>query len=317
MKVLNQIMEEIKAYDTIIVHRHQRPDPDALGSQGGLVEILKASFPEKRVLKAGDTVDGLAFLSQMDKVTDEDYTEALVITVDTANQPRVSDQRYHTGKKLIKIDHHPNDDPYGDLLWIETEASSCSEMIYDFYDHHHGELTMTTEAARLLYAGIVGDTGRFLYPATTPHTLCVAAELSKYPFSTRDLNDQMNVISRDVAKLSGYVLESLEIDEFGIAKVVLTNEVMEKFGVKDSETSAVVSLPGTIEGVVSWGIFVEQPKGDFRIRLRSKGPVINELAKKYHGGGHPLASGAHAKDLAEAETLYQDLREIGKSYLAE
>ena len=48
-------------------------------------------------------------------------------------QERICDKRYSLGDKLIKIDHHPNEDPYGDLLWVDTNASSCSEMIYEFY----------------------------------------------------------------------------------------------------------------------------------------------------------------------------------------
>lgn len=66
--IFTEILTAIKEYQTIIIHRHQRPDPDALGSQGGLYELLKASFPEKRLLKAGGSVEGLAFLSEMDQV---------------------------------------------------------------------------------------------------------------------------------------------------------------------------------------------------------------------------------------------------------
>ena len=51
MTVFQAILEKIKAYDTIIIHRHQRPDPDAIGSQVGLKEILKTNFPDKRFLR--------------------------------------------------------------------------------------------------------------------------------------------------------------------------------------------------------------------------------------------------------------------------
>ena len=169
MDVVKEIMATIKKYETIMIHRHQRPDPDAIGSQVGLAEILRASFPEKQIYQVGGPVEGLEFLATMNEVTDAQYRGALVIVTDTANSPRISDERYNLGDQLIKIDHHPNDEPYGDLVWVNTEASSCSEIIADFYHHHQDELVMPDEAARLLYAGIVGDTGRFLYPATTAH----------------------------------------------------------------------------------------------------------------------------------------------------
>lgn len=313
-EVFDQILNEIKHYKTIIVHRHKRPDPDALGSQGGLVEILKASFPDKQILKAGGPVEGLQFLSEMDTVTSEDYKNALVIVTDTANSPRISGDDYTLGEKLIKIDHHPNDEPYGDIVFVNTKASSCSEIIVDFYDYHKAELKLTDEGARLLYAGIVGDTGRFLYPATTSHTLQVAAELMTYNFSATDLNNELNVMSPAVALLSGYVLQNIEVNELGVGRVMLTKECLAEFGVADSETAAVVSLPGSIEGVLLWGIFVEQPEGYFRCRLRSKGPVINEIAKRHHGGGHPLASGANAKDLAEVAEIMSEFDEAAKNW---
>lgn len=313
-EVFDQILNEIKHYKTIIVHRHKRPDPDALGSQGGLVEILKSSFPDKQILKAGGPVEGLQFLSEMDSVNAEDYKNSLVIVTDTANSPRISGDDYTLGEKLIKIDHHPNDEPYGDIVFVNTKASSCSEIIVDFYDYHKAELKLTDEGARLLYAGIVGDTGRFLYPATTSHTLQVAAELMTYNFSATDLNNELNVMSPSVALLSGYVLQNIEVNELGVGRVILTKECLAEFGVADSETAAVVSLPGSIEGVLLWGIFVEQPEGYFRCRLRSKGPVINEIAKRHHGGGHPLASGANAKDLAEVAEIMSEFDEAAKNW---
>lgn len=317
MKVQEEILATIKEFDRIIIHRHQRPDPDALGSQVGLAEILRASFPEKEIYQVGGPVEGLDYLALMQTIPDDLYKGALVIVTDTANAPRVSDQRYDQGAKLIKIDHHPNDEPYGELVWVNTKASSCSEMIVSFWQMFQNELTMTQEAARLLYAGIVGDTGRFLYPATTATTLRLAAELLDYGFDAPKINRQLDQVSRSVARLSGYVYENIEIDEIGAGKVILSQELQQRFGVVDSETSAVVSLPGKIDEVLAWAIFVEQPEGYYRVRMRSKGPVINEIAKRHHGGGHPLASGANAKDLEEVAVIYQEIQAAIKEFQAE
>lgn len=310
MNVQNKILEAIKRYDTIIIHRHQRPDPDALGSQVGLGEILRASFSKKKIYQVGGPVDGLDYLATMDDISDETYQGALVIVTDTANAPRISDDRYLLGELLIKIDHHPDDEPYGDLVWVNTQASSCSEVIADFYQIFADELTMTEEAARLLYAGIVGDTGRFLYPSTSAHTLKIAADLREYDFDAALLNRQLDQVSMNVARLSGYVYENILVDENGAGKVILSQELLQKFEITDAETSFVVPLPGTIDCLVAWAIFVEQPEGYYRVRMRSKGPVINTIAKAHDGGGHPLASGANAKDLAEVEMIYQEIQKV-------
>lgn len=122
MTLFQAILEKIKSYDTIIIHRHQRPDPDAIGSQIGLKEILKANFSDKKILATGINEPTLSWIAEMDEVPDNDYEGALVIVTDTANTPRIDDDRYDKGDFLIKIDHHPNDDAYGDLLLVDTSA---------------------------------------------------------------------------------------------------------------------------------------------------------------------------------------------------
>lgn len=310
LQTAQAILNKIKAYDTIIIHRHMRPDPDALGSQVGLAEILRASFPEKQIYQVGKTVDNLEYLATMQEIADEVYQDSLVIVTDTANAPRISDERYYLGKELIKIDHHPNDEPYGDLVYVDTTASSCSEIICDFYQQLADELTMTTEAARLLYAGIVGDTGRFLYPATTAKTLRMASFLREFDFDATLLNRQLSQISLSVSKLVGYVYQNLKIDENGAACCYLSQAILQQYGVDDSMTAHLVPLPGEIDQVQAWALFVEQPEGYYRVRLRSKTEPINQIAKKHHGGGHPLASGANAYSLEETQDIYQEIQSL-------
>lgn len=313
MAIETDILAQIKKYDTIIIHRHQRPDPDAYGSQVGLAEIIRASFPKKKVYQVGEMVSRFDWLVSQDEIEDSVYDNALVIVTDTANRPRVDDERYTKGKYLIKIDHHPNDDVYGDICWVNTQASSCSEIIYDFYAACQAELTLPTSAARVLYAGIVGDTGRFMYDATTPHTLRVAAALVETGIDATQLNRKLDSISEPLARLSAYVLENMVVTKHKAAYVILTREIMAKYNLSDGGTAPVVPLLGKLEEVVCWTVLVEQENHSYRLRIRSKGPVINELAKEYHGGGHPLASGAMLKDASAIETYVEKLDQIAAS----
>lgn len=301
------ILKAIKQHQTVIIHRHQRPDPDAIGSQMGLAAILKASFPEKKIYTVGKQYPGFDWLGKTDEIADEVYKDALVMVLDTANQPRVDDSRYLTGDQLIKIDHHPNDDAFGDPMWVTPEASSTSELIFDFYTAMQAELTCPDEAARVLYAGIVGDTGRFMYPATSPHTMQVAGQLMTFNFSASDINQKEDEISIPLARLSAFVYENLTILPSGAAYLKLSDEVLEPFALGDESTSAIVPLPGRLKEVVAWAIFVESKDHTFRIRLRSKGPSINELAKNHGGGGHALASGALAHDDDEIQQVIKEL----------
>ncbi|WP_077214230.1 DHH family phosphoesterase [Bacillus dakarensis] len=309
-----KILETIKQYNTIIIHRHVRPDPDAYGSQGGLAEILKASFPEKVIYTVGKEEESLNYLRRMDVIPDDTYNGALVIITDTANQARICDDRYRLGDKLIKIDHHPNEDAYGDMLWVDTDASSCSEMIYEFYLAGKDKgLKMSNEAARLLYAGIVGDTGRFIYPSTTEKTFSYASELIKYNFSRTELYDSMYELPLHIIKLNGYVLQNFEMNEQGVASMVLDKPLLEKFGAKPSDASLLVSTLGDVAGIKAWAFFIEE-EDQIRVRLRSKGPIINVVAKKYNGGGHPLASGASIYSWDEKDLVMKDIAEVCKDY---
>lgn len=308
MTTFQTILEHIKHYQTIIIHRHQKPDPDALGSQAGLKEIIRHNFPDKKVLITGFDEPSLAWISLMDQVSDDDYKEALVIVTDTANRPRIDDERYTMGACLIKIDHHPNDDVYGDLSYVDTKTSSASEIIAEFAFSQG--LALTDEAARLLYTGIVGDTGRFLYASTSSKTLAIASQLRNYAFDFAAISRQMDSFPLKIAKLQGYVFEQLDIDDSGAARLLLSQKVLNSFGISLAESSAIVSAPGKIDVVQAWVIFVELPDGQYRVRMRSKEKVINGIAKRHQGGGHPLASGATSSGLEENEQIYQELIDL-------
>ncbi|HEL1110503.1 bifunctional oligoribonuclease/PAP phosphatase NrnA [Streptococcus equi subsp. zooepidemicus] len=308
MTTFQTILEHIKHYQTIIIHRHQNPDPDALGSQAGLKAIITHHFPDKKVLITGFDEPSLAWISLMDQVSDADYKDALVIVTDTANRPRIDDERYTMGACLIKIDHHPNDDVYGDLSYVDIKASSASEIIAEFAFSQG--LALTDEAARLLYTGIVGDTGRFLYASTSSKTLAIASQLRNYAFDFAAISRQMDSFPLKIAKLQGYVFEQLDIDDSGAARLLLSQEVLNSFGISLAESSAIVSAPGKIDVVQAWVIFVELPDGQYRVRMRSKEKVINGIAKRHQGGGHPLASGATSSGLEENEQIYQELIDL-------
>lgn len=304
-----KILNTIKDYETIIIHRHVRPDPDAYGSQGGLAEILKASFPEKTIYTVGKEEETLYYLRRLDQIPNDAYEGALVIVCDTANAERICDDRYPLGNKLIKIDHHPNVDPYGDMMWIDTDASSVSEMIYEFYLFGKDKgLKMSDEAARLIFAGIVGDTGRFLFPSTSDKTFAYAGELIHYNFSRPELFDKMYELSPNVVKLNGFVLQNFEVKKHGAVSMVLKKELLEEFQVKASEASLLVGALGHIKGIKAWVFFIEE-EDQIRVRLRSKGPIINEIARKYNGGGHPLAAGASIYSWDDKDMVIKDLEE--------
>lgn len=303
------ILDVIKKYETIIIHRHVRPDPDAYGSQMGLAAVLEGNFPGKLVYCVGEGEPSLDFLGKVDAIEDSVYEGALVIVCDTANTERIDDARYTLGKELVKIDHHPNDDAYGDYSWVDTAASSCSEMITAFVEAFPKELTLNEKAARLLYAGIVGDTGRFLFPNTTPKTLRYAADLVVFPFDRTEIFTKMYETPLNAVKLSGYILQNFQMAANGAAHIYINRALLEQFDVTARDAAQLVNRIDSVIGIKAWILFIEDG-AIIRARLRSKGPVINGLAKEYRGGGHPLASGATLESESEIPEMVAKLEAL-------
>ena len=306
-----QIIDTIEKYDKIIIHRHVRPDPDAYGSQSGLKELLKANYPEKQVIATGQHDETLTYLTGQDQVDRSFYEGALVIITDTGNTERIDGEFYAEGALLMKIDHHPDADPYGDVKWVNTSSSSTSEMIYSLYQvgkEYYG-WKMTSDAARLLFAGIVGDTGRFLFPSTTEKTFEAVSDLIKLDFDRTALFAGMYEMKRELLHLKGYIYQNFTMDEHGAAFVKLDKAILEKFGVSVSDTSQLVGALGDVQGINAWIIFIEEDD-QIRVRFRSKGPVINLLAAQYGGGGHPLAAGASVHSWEEADEIIGKLKAL-------
>ena len=308
-----EIYEKIKAYPTIILHRHTSPDPDAIGSQAGLARSLRLQFPDKRILCAGENDEGdLAWINTMDEVKPEDYQGALVITTDTANTPRISNKNYNKGDFLIKIDHHPDVDPYADMSYVDPDAPAASEIVADFIMQMN--MPLTKEVAAALYAGIVGDSGRFIYPETSVHTFEVAAKLANTGIDLTQIARNISDVTFAQAKLQAAVLDYMTVDPCGAAYAVLMQADLKKLGISDDQASVTVSTPGRIKDIKAWNVFVEKPDGTYRVHYRSKGPVINHLAEKHNGGGHALASGANAKDLEEVKQIFAEVVEVTKKF---
>lgn len=310
-----EIYQKIVSYEKIIIHRHERPDPDAYGSQGGLKEIIKYNFPEKQVILVGKNSPSLNFLFETEDVREEDYEGALVIVTDTANFPRIDGRLFKKENFLIKIDHHPPLDNYGNINLVNEKVSSCSELIYNFYEYTNKNysIKLNDEAAKLLYVGLVGDTGRFLFPNTTKDTLRVASKLMNYNFEMSKVLDKMELISDRLMKFRAFIFENYNVYEDGVAYLKITKADMEKYQVDPGEVSNGVNLIRNLEGLLAWCFAIDEGN-KIRIRLRSKGPKINTLAEKYDGGGHPMASGATVRSWDEFDDLLDDLSRLIKEY---
>ncbi|UKI21312.1 MAG: bifunctional oligoribonuclease/PAP phosphatase NrnA [Christensenella sp.] len=227
------ILDKIKAYDTIIITRHFRPDGDAIGSTKGLQRILALTYPQKRVLLINeDSSDYLAFLGGEDKpVSDEEYKDALVIVCDTATTDRISNKKFALGKEIVKIDHHIESDrtEYGDVKWVEEERSSLCEMIADFYNTFKSELVIDSLAATYIFTGMVTDTGRFKYSSVNGETMRLAGLMLDQGIDTEWVYANLNLDEFEVLKFESYVYKKMRVTQNGVAYIYVDKKMQRSF----------------------------------------------------------------------------------------
>ena len=137
--MFESVLQEILAYNKIIIHRHNNPDGDALGSQIGLKHILTANFPEKEIYVVGDDAKRYSFMadSVMDTIPDEAYDGALAVILDTSAKALISDDRYRLAAATARIDHHIFCEKFTDeeVINIKKQIHQLQEWAVRLYRH--------------------------------------------------------------------------------------------------------------------------------------------------------------------------------------
>ncbi len=304
------ILQEIKNFDTIIIHRHASPDGDAIGSQVGLKHIITSNFPEKTVYMVGDSAGRYGFVedSIMDTIDDKVYANALAIVLDTSAKKLISDDRYTIAARTARMDHHIFVETICDVEVTDTSFESCCGLVTAFAKECGLKLTST--AAKALYTGMVTDSGRFRYDSTTAQTHQMAAFLMEQEFSTNDI--YRNLYSDDFAKiqLKAKFILKIQLTAKNVAYIYTTKEEMAALGADTFSVSrGMVGTMADIKGVDIWVNFTETEAGVL-CELRSSKYNINPIAVKYGGGGHAKASGATVASRQVAMEMLADLENL-------
>ena len=310
--MFNQILNEIKKHDTIILHRHSKPDGDAMGSQIGFKHILKENFPEKQIYMVGDDARYFSFMedSIMDEIPDSTYEGALAIVLDCGSSHLISDDRYKLAEKTVRFDHHIFCENICELECVETSYESCAGLIADFA--RQTGLTVNKLAAQSLYTGMLTDSGRFRYDSTSSRTFEVAAFLMKAEFDTNEIFRHLYADEYENKKLKAQFVLKIQFTEHNVAYIYTTREEFETYGVDSFTISrGMVGTMADMKGVDIWVNFTETEVGVL-CELRSSRFNINPIAVKYGGGGHQKASGATIADHATAMAMLKDLDDMAK-----
>ena len=308
------IYKYIKKYDKIIIARHVGPDPDALGSTLGLKDAIKYTFPEKEVYAVGAPASRHKYIGNVDKFTDDMYKNSLLIVLDTPNVSRIDGVDINKFEYKIKIDHHPFMEKFADIELIDDTSSSASQLVMELIKNTG--LRANKGCAEKLYIGLVGDTNRFLYYYTTTKTFDLVSYIIKETnIDFTKLYENMYLRPLHDLKFQSYIIDNLVLTDNGFGYIKLDQDILDKYEIDAATASNLVNNLTYIKEMYAWAIFAYD-KGNDNIRgsIRSRGPIINEIAEKYNGGGHIYASGVRVSNFDIVDLLVKDLDKICEGY---
>ena len=313
MNIYKQIFKVIKKYDTIVIARHIGADPDALGSQFALKEIILKTFPNKKVYAVGNPASRFKFFGNNEKIDNIDTTKGLLIVLDTPDIKRIDGVSLNNFEYVIKMDHHPIIDKYANIELIDEDSCSTSQLILEFI--FNNKIEINKEIGEKLYLGIVGDTDRFLHDYTSSKTFSLVTRLLEE--TNIDFTSLYKVLyQRPISEIrfEGYIYQNLILTENGVAYIKIIDRKLKEFGVDSAAAGNMINDLKFVNEIIVWVFLTEDIKSNLiRANIRSVGPYINDVATKF-GGGHKYASGVKLKTWDDSDKLINELDELVKNY---
>jgi phosphoesterase RecJ-like protein len=216
---------------------------------------------------------------------------------------------------LWNIDHHKTNTRFGDLMLIDTLASSTGEIIFQLLKAW--EVTFTSEIAEALYVAIVTDTGSFKYQNTTSNTHRIVAELYDIGLDTEKIARSLfHNEPQSKIKLHAACMQDLSFYQDGkVAMAVVSKQLLTAHHASMLETDGLVEKIRDIRGVEMVILLKELNDMETKISMRSIGAVdVSYFAQKFSGGGHKNAAGFSIKDTLK-NALDLVISEVAKKVL--
>lgn len=291
---LDAIVTRLLAGRRFVISSHQRPDGDAVGS------ALAAAFALRKLGKEATVVMECAppatlqpFPGVSDIVVassiDETYDAALVMECSSLDRTGV---RGLDRSPIINIDHHPGNARYGVANWVDESAAACGELVATLVDTLN--VPLDAAIATHIYLTILTDTGSFHFSHLTAHTFDLArrmVEAGANPVWIARTHYDSNSLGR--VRLFGSVLSGMQLGPGGkVAVLSVTRRMADEAGGTYDDTEGLINFPLSVKEIQAVAFFKEQAPDDWRVSLRSKGPVdVGAIAQTFGGGGHVNASG--------------------------
>ncbi len=311
----------LEKYDKFVISTHESPDWDGLGGEIAMFELLKSLGKHPLIINSDPTPETFNFLDMEHNINvmngsftlPDDITEYAQLVLDTNDYDNIG-SAYHVLKDKVRayfiIDHHEGEAERAGSNIIKAEASSVCEIVYNIIRHYNKPISL--RAAQALFAGIVFDTGSFVYPKTSPETFSIAAHLEQLgvvPFFIHEQIYEQNALSS--FELRSHVLSSMEVLNDGrMIAMKLTPEMLKTSGATFTEGEPAINMPLTVKGVVASLLVKQDLDGPVKVSMRTKGELdVAKIAMENGGGGHRNAAGYKSR-LSLEETYAMAIKKM-------
>ena len=291
---LDNILEEIKKAESIVILTHENPDGDAVGSSIamylGLKEIGKT--PDIIIPEFPRAFENLPGIENIKKESDiENYD--LAIALDTASIKMLNgySKYFEDAKTKIVIDHHSSNTMFGDYNYVDQDSPACAQLLLVLFNYFNIEVSK--EIGTAILAGIITDTGGFRYDGVTAETFELVAGLCQKGVKVSKVYQKVFAsTSKSKFFLHRIALDRLELlDNEKIAFTYITKNDENSVGAENGDYDGIVEQGRDIEGV-EISIFLRETEKGIKASLRSKDYVnVSELCRIFGGGGHIRAAG--------------------------
>lgn len=296
--MFEDIIKVIKNAESVGIVTHTNPDGDAMGSVYSLKSVLKTMGKKADVYLSGEVescIRDIVFDGEIPSVPLSEHD--LLVAFDSSNIERLAeyadDFKNHNNK--IAIDHHKTHIPYADIDVVEDISSTC-EFVYRIYKEMGVEINKETATA--LYVGLSTDTGNFKYSSVTSDTHRTAGELIDLGVDFSDIAKRIyDTVSKEYLKLTEIAIRRMEFyADNKIAVLTLDESDFVNTGITEADASKIVTLPGTIEGVLVGIYYRQRGTDEYKVSVRTSANIdVSKLAELFDGGGHTKASGYSIK----------------------
>ena len=299
-------MDAIAKADTVAIGGHVRPDGDCVGSCLALYNYMLDNFGMAPDVYLEPIPESYQRVRGFDKVISdfsEDKSFDLFIVFDCSEKGRLGDavKYFEQAKHTVCIDHHINQGTFADENQILSEASSASEVLYDFLDPDK----ISLETADCLYMGMMCDTGCFKYSCTSEKTMRIAGKLISIGVNTSKMMDEIfyQKTYKQNLLLGRCLLNShLELD----GKCIMCSvplSLLDEYEAASSDLEGIIDQMRLTKGVEVAVLMTENKEGQWKLSLRSCEYVdVQKIVSVYGGGGHVHAAGATVADAQEVIT---------------